>query len=86
MRRGVIHKLLRDVRLQNRTTEPDSLIAKQCNFLQPTADDAYRALGTLIAMGRFTDKLVLFGKAVAKDPWLERRGPRRWLHRNAVYF
>ena len=86
MCRVVIQQLLRDVRLQNRTTQPESMEAKPGNVPESTPDDAYRALGTLIAMGRFTDKLVLFAKAVAKDPWLERRGPRRWLYRNAVYF
>ncbi|KAK9834455.1 hypothetical protein WJX74_002137 [Apatococcus lobatus] len=86
LKRVVLQKMLRDVRLQNRARlQHDDDAAYACAFPMPTADDAYRALGVLIAVGRFTDKLVLFAKDLARDPWLKKRGLRRWLHRNAVY-
>ena len=48
-------------------------------------DDAFRALGLVAAISRFTDKLLLMGKAVHSNAWLRKRAPRRWPVRNLSY-
>lgn len=59
--------------------------AEKYGYEPGTADDAFRALGTLIAMGRYSDKLILCAKALAEDPWLNQRAPKKWIMRNAMY-
>ncbi len=83
--RVVLQQLLREVRLQNRMQGLSGSETKAKACMSATADDGYRALGTLVALGRFTDKLLLFAKAIRKDEWLAKRAPRHWPWRNAVY-
>lgn len=51
-----------------------------------TPDDALRGLGMLTAVGRFSDKLILFAKDVSRDAWLRKRAKRTWLARYALYY
>ena len=43
-----------------------------------TEDDVVRAYGALLAVSKFGDQLLLFGKIVSRDSWLQRRAERGW--------
>ena len=61
------------------TKEGQSFIAAS------TEDDIYRAYGVILAISRYTDKLVLFSKVLLRDKLLYKRAPRQMLWRYAAY-
>ena len=50
-----------------------------------TQDDIFRAYGVLLALNRYTDKVILFSKLLLRDKFMLKRAPRRMLWRNAAY-
>ncbi|KAK9802829.1 hypothetical protein WJX73_003696 [Symbiochloris irregularis] len=65
--------------------QPDSL--HDAMDIEPcTNDDAERALGLLIANGKYTDKLLLFAKLISNDDWLRKRASRTGLQQDLLYY
>ncbi len=48
-------------------------------------DDIFRAYGVLLAVSRYTDKLVLMAKMLLRDKFLKKRAPRRMVCRSFAY-
>ena len=48
-------------------------------------DDIFRAYGVLLAVSRYTDKLVLMSKLLLRDKFLKKRAPRRMVFRSFAY-
>ena len=78
-RRALLQQALGRTRMERSVQRAQHLVPRSA------PDDACRALGLVFALSRFTDKLVLAGKAVHGSAWLRQRACRRWPARNACY-
>ena len=50
-----------------------------------TEDDVFRCYGTLLAMMKFLDKLMLLANTLVQDRWLQRRASKPWYAKSVAY-
>ncbi len=50
-----------------------------------TEDDVFRCYGTLLALMKFLDKLMLMANTLVEDKWLQRRASKPWYAKSIAY-
>ena len=50
-----------------------------------TEDDLFRCYGTLLAMMKFLDKIMLLANTLVSDKWMRRRASKRWYAKSLAY-
>ncbi|KAK9818676.1 hypothetical protein WJX74_004919 [Apatococcus lobatus] len=82
--RAVVEQQVKQAQQQFRRRTSDTEEGQRCSSCS-SEDDIFRAYGILLAVSRYTDKLVLFSKTLLRDKFLLKRAPRRMFWRNAAY-
>ena len=82
--RAVVEQQVKEAQQQFRRRTCDTEEGKHCSACS-SEDDIFRAYGVLLAISRYTDKLVLFARTLLRDKFLLKRAPRRMFWRNAAY-
>lgn len=82
--RAVVEQQVKEAQQRFRRGTCDTEEGKQCVACS-SEDDIFRAYGVLLAISRYTDKLVLFSRTLLRDKFLLKRAPRRMFWRNAAY-